>query len=66
LQQRERDIDRIVAGRIVAQRRYQLQNSGAGERAPRGGGAHHEPAPLALGAGLRREDASTEIAFILE
>ncbi len=33
LQQRERDIDRGVAGRIVAQGWHQLQDGGAGERA---------------------------------
>ena len=38
LQQRERDIDRGVAGRIVTQRRHQLQDGGTGERVPHGGG----------------------------
>lgn len=31
-QQRERDIHRRMAGRVVAQRRHQLQNGGAGKR----------------------------------
>ena len=81
LQQRQRDIDRGMAGRIVAQRRHQLQNGGAGsERELRAQGSWaflaHDlsenrshfgimPAPLAFEAGLRREDGSSEIAFIL-
>ena len=52
LQQRLRDIDRGVADRIVAQRRHQLQDGGAGKRARLGsGGDHHRHpsrAPLAL------------------
>ena len=61
----ERDIDRGVAGRIVAQRRHQLQNRGAGERAAfRCAGAHSRIIPLALEAGLRRKGGAKKIAII--
>ena len=66
LQQRARDIDRGTAYGIVAQRRHELQDRGAGEQSLRRGRAHGCIAPLARGAGLRREGARTDIAFILE
>ena len=59
----QRDIDRGVAGRIVAQRRHQLQNRGAGERARRGGA--HARAPLASRAGLRREGGRSKSRSLL-
>ena len=60
LQQRQRDIDRGVAGRIVAQRRHQLQDGGAGERA-RACLAHVECAPLRSGLALRRQEGQLNL-----
>ena len=67
LQHRQSDVDRAAAGRIVAQRRRQLQDRDAGERAPCVvARANQRFAPLALGGGLRREGAGPDIAFILD
>ena len=63
LQQRQRNIHRGSAGRIVAQRRGQLENGGAGERAGFAAGRRsHQPAsPLAPRVGLRREGTDTNL-----
>ena len=56
LQQRQRDIDGGLTLWIVAQRRHELQNGGAGKRTRFGTSSnHHRRPPLAEWRALRRE-----------
>ena len=61
LQQGERDIHRGATGRVVAQRRHQLQDGGAGERTRLVAGDRTHRKALAFRHGLRRQGADTEI-----